>query len=110
MSNEVTWAVEYDADADKGMIVGGTLEGEVLVSTELQFQHGPIGENGVNGIQNEPLLELLATRIEALDERFPCDENKTAISRINQALDVLNQRTQRRREQGVEGKNEAHTS
>ena len=107
---DVRWAVEYDGEADKGVIVGGTLTGEVLASQEVQFQHGPIQENGVNGIQNEEMLELLTSRLRYLNSKFPCRENSIAITHLEEAAMWLRKRTATRRAQGVEGKNEAHVS
>ena len=70
----------------------------------IDFQDGPIPESGVNGLTNEAVLTILAHRIEHLDRKFPCDENKTALAYIRQALDALNARTRDRRARGVEGK------
>lgn len=103
------WEVSYDADADRGFIKSvEPLPTSVIHS--VQFQHGPIGDNGVNGIQNEELLELLLIRLRALQERFPCRENALAITNIEQGLMWLQRRTALRVAQGVEGQNVAHVS
>lgn len=99
------WVISYDADNDHGVIAHGG-----VIMAGLQFQHGPIQENGFNGIQNEPLIDLLHMRITALQERFPCEENVQAMAYLDSALIILNERTRKRQEQGVEGKNEAHVS
>lgn len=96
------WTVEYEADGDVGLIAH---EG---VRQTIQFQHGPIGDNGFNGVQNEEILQLLITRTQALNERFPCEENANAIAQMKNALHWFSERTRKRVEQGVEGKNEAH--
>ena len=100
------WAVSYDADADKGAI--SHQDGNVDVV--LQFQHGPVQDNGINGIQNEEVLELEILRLKALNERFPCRENSIAITHIETALLWLRERTRVRQAQGVEGVNVAHVS
>lgn len=94
----------YDAERDLGTIVVGD------VTVTVQFQHGPIQDNGVNGVQNEDVLGLLIERLGVLDERFPCDENKAARTSMETALLWLEHRTALRREQHVEGKNEPHVS
>ena len=110
--------VEYRADEDLGIIsfsptLPKDLEGEPPrppVVTQLQFQHGPVADNGICGFQNEDVLKLLAMRLRALNAAFPCRENSIAITKIEEATLWLEHRTAVRVEQGVEGKNEAHTS
>ena len=100
--------VSYDADKDEGWI--GHAEPSNLPDTRFPFQHGPIQDNGVNGIQNEEVIELLIIRLRALNERFPCRENSLAITKLEEAQMWLDKRTALRQEQNVEGKNEAHKS
>ncbi len=109
--------VEYDAEKDFGTIKmlqevppgADRAEDETpAVLWNLQFQHGTIPENGVNGATNEAVLDLLALRIRALQQRFPCRENALAITHIEEARMWLNERTRVRQEQGVEGKHENH--
>ena len=97
--------VTYNAELDLGTIT------DREVHAEIQFQHGPVGENGFNGVQNEQVIELLIKRINALEDwRFPCDENLDAQGHLSLALEALNLRTTRRQAQGVEGQNVAHVS
>jgi len=72
---------------------------------ELFFQHGPIGENGVNGVTNEAVIEGLVLRIQALNALFPCRENSLAITKLEEALHWLHARTADRQKRGVEGVN-----
>ncbi len=105
--------VEYDTSADIGAITyhdEKAIEGADEKTLHIQFQHGPVSENGINGIQNEDLLKLLAVRLRSLNAAFPCRENSVAITKIDEALLWLEHRTEVRLEQGVEGKNEAHVS
>ena len=76
----------------------------------LQFQNGPIGEVGVNGIQQEDLLQVVIARLEALNELFPCEENAAALYHLRAGVGALEERTRKRRAQGVEGQNVAHAS
>jgi len=106
--------IAYDADKDLGTItileIPDPKRPETTpVEHHIQFQHGPIGENGVNGVQNEDILRLLAMRLRALNQTFPCRENSLAITKVEEALLWLEHRTAIRVEQGVEGKDEPHT-
>ncbi len=104
--------VTYNGDTDFGAIEHPDPENPnvILVRQEIQFQHGPVGENGINGVQNEDILRLLAMRLRDLNSKFPCRENSIAITKIEEALLWLEHRTRIREEQGVEGKNETHVS
>ena len=104
--------ITYDAETNLGTIdieQPGN-QHNILVRQEIQFQNGPVGENGVNGVQNEDVLRLVVTRLQALNAAFPCRENSLAITKIEEAIHWLDHRTALRREQGVEGKREAHVS
>jgi hypothetical protein len=72
--------------------------------TRINFQSGSVPVNGINGITNEVLLAILINRTKILDSQFPCAENKTAISHMEDALGILEQRTHRRVAKGIEGK------
>ena len=105
--------VEYDAEKDFGTIRIVYQEGDVEQerhSVDIQFQHGTIPENGINGVTNEAVLDLLAMRIRALQVRWPCRENALAITHIEEARMWLDERTRVRILQGVEGKHENHVS
>ena len=56
-----------------------------------------------NGTTNEAVLEMLINRLEFLDEKLPCPENKEAISHCRSALSALRSRTERRKKAGIEG-------
>lgn len=99
------WSVGYDADLDRGYI-----RHEGGIEATLQFQHGPVKEvGGINGVQNEELIELLVKRIEALDLRMPCSENKDALNGLDAALASLKLRTSKRETQNVEGTERPHS-
>lgn len=79
------------------------LAGENL--TSINFQNGPVKEHGVNGATSEALLAILIHRTKVLDGNFPCDENKRAITYMENALALFEQRTKDRQKRGVEGFN-----
>ncbi len=70
----------------------------------VDFQEGPIKECGVNGVANEDLLLMVLTRLEAFQHsEYKCPENQEAINAINEAVDSLRSRTNKREARGVEG-------
>lgn len=72
--------------------------------TCVHFQNGPIQENGVNGCQNEDLLEIVVDRLKGFQSGdFSCRENAIALTNIETALLWLNKRTNDRIDRGVEG-------
>lgn len=70
----------------------------------IDFQCGPIKENGINGCMNEDLLVMVLERLNAFQESdFKCRENAIAITKIEEALLWLRKRTIGRENRGVEG-------
>jgi len=71
---------------------------------DIDFQNGPVKDKGINGIQNEHLLQIVADRLKFFqNEDLACKENEKALIHIKLALKWLNKRTDRRIEHGVEG-------
>lgn len=76
----------------------------------IKFQSGPISaENKENGIQVEDLLMVAGDRITELNKRLQCVENDIALGCIADALAALHERTNARKDQGVEGTESPHT-
>jgi hypothetical protein len=74
----------------------------------INFQNGPIGENGVNGITQEVLLAIVIDRLRAFQAGpFACRENALALTKIEEAQHWLLHRTRERMARGVEGKTAA---
>lgn len=77
-----------------------------IQSTEIKFQEGAVKEVGErNGWQNEELLAVLIDRMIYLDKLVPCKENIIVITKLQEALFWLEQRTKDRQERGVESTN-----
>ncbi len=75
----------------------------------VKFQCGPIKEVGVNGTSIENVLELLKNRLEGFQKGpFRCRTNALAITKIEEAIMWLEERTKIRVAQGVEGTNQKH--
>jgi hypothetical protein len=78
--------------------------GEVVM---FDFQNGPIGEVGVNGITHEVLLAILEDRLQGFQSGpFACWENAEALAAVRHAQSTLHSRTKGRRARGVEGTHE----
>ena len=76
---------------------------------DITFQVGPIREVGVNGCAIEDVIDVLVARLEGFQKGpFRCRENALAITKLEEAKHWLNERTRKRQEQGVEGRNVAH--
>lgn len=73
----------------------------------IQFQNGPVGEFGVNGISNEALLAIVEDRLLGFQSgQFACRENAIALTKIQEAMMWLQKRTLDRLRRGVEGTNQ----
>lgn len=71
----------------------------------INFQHGPVCEEGINGVTNESLLAIVADRLQRFQRGpMPCRENAIALTKIEEALHWLQTRTRRRLAAGVEGR------
>lgn len=74
------------------------------VFANIQFQNGAILESGINGCQNEDLIEIVLDRLRDFQNgKFPCRENAIAITKLEEALMWLDKRTLDRKERKVEG-------
>lgn len=70
----------------------------------LKFQDGPIKEAGVNGVMIEDLLTIVIDRLKGFQAGpYACKENAVALSKVELALIILNDRTKEREARGVEG-------
>lgn len=71
---------------------------------EVNFQEGPIKENGVNGVANEDLIGMVIKRLECFQgTEYRCRENAVAITKLEESLMWLRKRTQDREARNVEG-------
>jgi len=67
------------------------------VLAEIEFQKGPIRDNGLNGVQNEDLIAMVIHRLQCFQQSpFECKENKEALNSLRAALESLESRSQRR--------------
>lgn len=70
----------------------------------IHFQEGPIKECGVNGVNNEDLINMVIERLEHFQRsEYACRENAIAITKLEEALLWLRKRTMAREQRGVEG-------
>lgn len=74
------------------------------IVSEVNFQEGPIKENGVNGVANEDLILMVITRLQAFQKSpYACEDNENAIKKLKEALTCLRHRTMDREKRKVEG-------
>lgn len=74
--------------------------------TTIKFQDRPVPD-GVAGVTNEFLLEILIDRLEGFQSgEFPCEENAKALEYCKAALSALVERHEKRVNRGVQGKYE----
>lgn len=70
----------------------------------INFQNGPLGEVGVNGLTHEVLIAIVMDRLDCFQKGdFACQENAEAFHHLDMALGWLGSRTKRRVGQGIEG-------
>ena len=70
----------------------------------VQFQNGPIGEVGVNGVQVEHLLPILIDRLARLNVgKHRNEQTSEAIGHLQSAAAALHHRRAVRERRGVEG-------
>jgi len=71
----------------------------------VNFQNGGIAESGVNGVTQEILLAIVIDRLRSFQSGpFSSRENALALTKCEEALHWLQQRTLERMRRGVEGK------
>lgn len=108
-TNEANKAITLEADDRNPENGNASHEYKIGIGSEgtdcvLEFQNGPIGEVGVNGITNEVLLAIVIDRLEGFQSsKWACEENARALSNLNLALAELEYRTKKREARGVEG-------
>lgn len=80
---------------------------ESVPSQMVQFyEKNEDGSVKSNGTTLEEMLRVSIARLKDLNNRFGCRENSIAITKMQEALMWLNERTRERQERGVEGKHE----
>ena len=93
---------------DNGNPAGGWVQGTGL---RIDWQNGPLGRDAdrkdPNGAFVETVISAVKQRIEwyqtASNGKFKCVENTLAISHLEAALNILNERTKSREDRKVEG-------
>ncbi len=76
----------------------------VNVFGHVNFQKGPVKECGVNGASHEALLAILIDRLRDFQAGpYACRENALALTKLEEAMHWMHQRTINRMNRGVEG-------
>lgn len=88
----------YDANKDSDKLSDGLCL--------INFQNGPIKEYGVNGVMNEDLIAIVIDRMRGFQSGdYACRDNALALTKLEEALMWLRNRTNSRETRGVEGTN-----
>jgi len=74
----------------------------------VKFQNGPVKETGVNGIQCDEIIRVLIDRLIYLNDiylngKYRNRYNSIAISKLEEALWALEERTKKREARKIEG-------
>lgn len=78
----------------------------ILVDAEsvtFRGQRGPVAEEGINGCQIDDILVFCLGTLQTFNKKFACRENSLAITKLQEALMWLEERTRNREARGVEG-------
>lgn len=79
-------------------------DGEHGTLGEVNFQNGPIKEAGVNGVMNEDLVAIVIDRMRGFQSGdYACRQNALALTKLEEALMWMRDRTNERDRRGVEG-------
>lgn len=74
------------------------------ILARIEFQNGPIGEAGFNGISGEALVAIVIDRLRSFQAgEYKCKENACALTHFEEGLMWLQKRTRDRLARGVEG-------
>lgn len=86
------------------LITGHKDQKGVYEVCRINFQKGPIKENGTNGVTQEALIAILIDRLQAFQNGpYKCRENAIALTKLEEAQMWLHKRTRERMARGVEG-------
>lgn len=78
-----------------------------IATQSIIFQNGPIKEAGVNGVTNEDLIAIVIDRMRGFQSGdYACRDNAIALTKLEEALMWLRNRTNEREARGVEGTHE----
>ena len=101
--DEQAFNANHEYEVRQTPLEGATIS-EKEIYAKVNFQKGPIKENGVNGCHNEDLIAIVIDRLQCLNQgNFACRENSIAITKLEEAMMWLNKRTADRKARGVEG-------
>jgi hypothetical protein len=96
---------KHDLD-ESGNPAGGATRGAGIL---IDWQNGPLGTTELNGAFVEGVILAAIGRLQfyqtASNRKFACRENALAITKLEEALMWLEERTRGREERGVEGTN-----
>lgn len=109
VSNTVIYSTDEPSEnnnANHEFVVSAELRSGEIDLQKISLQHGPIKENGHNGIFMEHLIAICIDTLGKFQtSKYNCRENAIAKTKLEEAMMWLNKRTQNRVKRGVEGTN-----
>lgn len=76
---------------------------QLLLFIKKEKNEAGVLETVEEGTTNEEVLAMLIHRLKGLNDKFGCRQNSLAITKLEEALFWLNDRTAERKRRGVEG-------
>ncbi len=99
--DKVAQIVHTDFERIKNIVDTGNLS-----RIGIDLQSAPISEVGIDGMQIEDIILVIAEIIKSFNSKFPCRENSIVITKLEEAHLWCLKRKMDRETRGVEGKNE----
>lgn len=111
--NELNETLHIEADERKPEFGGGSHHYTITARepgkpwwtvAQINFQQGPLPENGVNGVTNEALIAIVIDRLRGFQAGpMACRENALMLTKLEEALMWCQARSRDRVRRGVEG-------
>ena len=96
-------SMDHDTDKRHEVLSKFIIINEHSNCINFRIQNGPIKEVGVNGCQVDTLIEAAKLIVEGLNKQFPCRENSSVITKLEEALLWSMKRKLDREKRQVEG-------
>ena len=94
------FAIDKDPQNPTGAFIKMDADNRTI---EFKMQCAPVGEVGLEGVQQVEMIKLALEQIKYFQGKLPCRENAIAITHLETALLWLEERKRNRIERGVEG-------
>lgn len=98
----ITHEDEVKLNSPHHFVVKNSSNGTTVAA--VNFQEGPVRENGINGLTNEDIIAMVICRLQGFQaSKYACRENALALTKLEEAMLWLRKRTNEREFRGIEG-------